>query len=76
MSCKEIDYDYKEDTEDEAGALQNQIDLLTHRLAKVKDADDKHDFESIRADGGETLQDTPRREICVETAALEQNLPR
>ena len=53
------DYDHKEETEDEAGALQNQIDLLTQRLAKVKDSDDKHDIESIGADDGETLQDTP-----------------
>ena len=37
---KRDDEDDKEGTEDDAGALQDQIDLLTQRLAKVKDADD------------------------------------
>ena len=53
------DGDDKEGTEDDAGALQDQIDLLTLRPAKVKDADDKHDFESIGAKGGHMLQDNP-----------------
>ena len=38
------DDDDKEGTQNDAGALQNQIDLLTQSLAEVKDADDKHDF--------------------------------
>ena len=53
------DDDDKEGTQNDAGALQNQIDLLTQSLAEVKDADDKHDVESIGADGGDTLQDNP-----------------
>ena len=43
--------------EDDAGALQHQIDLLTRRPAKVKDACDKQNFESFGADVGNTLQD-------------------
>ena len=53
------DDDDNERTEDDAGALQYQIDLLTQRLAKVKDAGDKDDFESVGADVGDTLQDNP-----------------
>ena len=53
------DGDDKERTEDDVGALQDQIDRLTQRLAKVTDADDKHDFESTGADVGDTLQDNP-----------------
>ena len=58
MSCKRDDDDDKEETENDAGALQDQIDLLTQRPAEVKDADDIHDFES-GADGGDTSQDNP-----------------
>ena len=45
--------------EDDAGALEDQIDLLTQRLAKVNEADDKHDIESVGADVADTLQDIP-----------------
>ena len=45
--------------EDDAGALQDHIDLLTRRLAKAKDADDEHDSESVGADVGDTSQDIP-----------------
>ena len=51
--------DDKEGIEDDAGVLQDQIHLLTQRQAKVKDADDKHEFESVGADGGDMLQDIP-----------------
>ena len=44
--------------EDDAGALQHQIVLLTHRPAQVKDAD-KHDLKSVGADVGDTSQDIP-----------------
>ena len=57
--CKEDDDDDNERTEVDAGALQDQFDLSTQRLEKLTDADDKHDFESVGADVGETVQENP-----------------
>ena len=42
--------------EDDAGALQDQNDVLTERPAKVRYAGDKHDFEPVGADAGDTVQ--------------------
>ena len=50
------DDDDNERTEDDAGTFQDQVDLLTQRLTKVKDAGDKHDFEFFDADVDVTRQ--------------------
>ena len=49
------------------------------RVAKVKDADDKHDFKPVGADARETLQDNPGalHAVChqVHTPQQEQKTP-
>ena len=46
--------DEKKRTEVVEGALHDQPELSTQKFEMLKDADDKQDFESVGADGGET----------------------
>ena len=39
--------------------MHDQPELSTQKFEMLKDADDKQDFESVGADGGETAQGNP-----------------